>query len=214
MIDDLLALARFDTRTGEAAVTPDPRAIAEAVLAAAPLLSDDDSQILGDWAPVAAAAPDLQSALSNLIVNACHYGRSPDGVLRIQVTGRIDVSAAIIDVTDAGPGIPAAERQKVFDPFYAPAGSRQVNSASSGVGLAIVRRAAEHWGGSVECMPVPTGTTFRLTLHSVGADPPTAAARLDMAPRARGDDDGTDRARLKVGRLEATGGVSSPQAGA
>ncbi|MDQ1696801.1 MAG: two-component system, sensor histidine kinase and response regulator [Frankiaceae bacterium] len=175
MIDNLLELSRFDAHGGSSAVIPDPRGIADAVVAAAPLRPDDDVQVDGTWAPVTAAAADLQSALSNLVDNACHYGRSADGVLHARITSRVDPTAVVIEVSDAGPGIADAERPKVFDPFYAPAGSRDVNPASSGVGLAIVTRAAERWGGSAECVSAPTGTTFRLTLPPVTAEPGAAA---------------------------------------
>lgn len=185
MIEDLLALARFDKCADEAAVTRDPRATVEAVVATAPLLPTDDVRVGGDWAPVAAAGPDLRSALSNLVENACHYGRSADGVLRAQITGRLEPHTVIIDITDAGPGISAEERPKVFQPFYSSAGSREANPESTGVGLAIVRKAAEGWGGSVECLRVPHGTTFRLRLSSVPAAPvPRAAAGMARRRRA------------------------------
>jgi two-component system sensor histidine kinase GlrK len=76
----------------------------------------------------------------------------------------------VIDVTDAGPGIPEGERERIFDPFYGIEGSRDINPDSTGVGLAIVQRAIERWGGHVAALPSrPNGTTFHLELPVAAA---------------------------------------------
>ena len=88
-------------------------------------------------------AASLRTMLDNLVDNAVKY--TPRG-------GRVDVAVfrdgddAIIEVSDTGPGIAAAERERVFDRFYRVAGNAQTGS---GLGLAIVRRIALAHRGSI-----------------------------------------------------------------
>jgi two-component system, OmpR family, sensor kinase len=89
-------------------------------------------------------AEALQTLLANVIDNALHH--TPAG-------GRIDVSClagdrdrVLLQVADSGPGIPVAERERVFDRFY----RRQQDSSGSGLGLTIVRNIAQAHSGSVE----------------------------------------------------------------
>ncbi|MDD5388632.1 MAG: ATP-binding protein [Gallionellaceae bacterium] len=89
------------------------------------------------------AAPDtLRLILKNALGNALKY--TPEGG---EVTLRLlsDNAGAVIEVVDNGPGIPATERERVFDAFY-----RLPNSGEgSGLGLAITREAATRLGGDV-----------------------------------------------------------------
>jgi signal transduction histidine kinase len=84
----------------------------------------------------------LETLLDNLVDNALRYTRAGKVVVRARREGR----GAVLEVEDTGPGIPAGERQRVFDRFYrgdaAPTGG-------TGLGLAIVKRIAERHGASV-----------------------------------------------------------------
>jgi two-component system, OmpR family, sensor kinase len=79
----------------------------------------------------------LHILLANLVDNALRY--TPEG-------GRVDVAAGMnhgrgyLEVTDSGPGIPAEDRERVFDRFYRREGT---DAGGSGLGLAIVRSIAE-----------------------------------------------------------------------
>ncbi|HVL75701.1 MAG TPA: sensor histidine kinase N-terminal domain-containing protein [Noviherbaspirillum sp.] len=88
----------------------------------------------------------LREMLSNLIDNALHY--TPSGG---SVTVRIGIDAlerkVILEVEDTGPGIPAAERSRVFERFYRILGS---NVDGSGLGLAIVREIVQQHGATVQ----------------------------------------------------------------
>jgi signal transduction histidine kinase len=87
----------------------------------------------------------LTQMVANLVENAIRH--CPAGA-QIGVTLGEDAGAAVLAVTDTGPGIPAAEREKVFRRFYRLETSR--TTAGSGLGLALVRAVADLHGASVE----------------------------------------------------------------
>ncbi|MDB5972584.1 MAG: ATP-binding region, ATPase-like:Histidine kinase, region:Histidine kinase N-terminal [Hydrocarboniphaga sp.] len=92
---------------------------------------------------VTARAIDLKTLIRNLVDNAIRY--SPDG-------GQVDLSArdgpdgVVLQVTDSGPGIPQAERQRVFDAFYRVLGN---DAVGAGLGLSIVRTIASRIGAEL-----------------------------------------------------------------
>lgn len=85
--------------------------------------------------------PAFNSAIGNLVDNAIRYGREQGTIV---VTLRGDAERLSVQVQDDGPGIAAADRERVFERFYRPAGQ---DSPGSGLGLAIVRQAARRMGG-------------------------------------------------------------------
>jgi signal transduction histidine kinase len=93
----------------------------------------------------------LRRPIRNLLENAAKHGRPP---IAIAVTRR-DAIARIV-VADAGEGIAAAERERVFEPFYRPAG-RAESSGGWGLGLSLVRQIAERHGGTAICESAPEG---------------------------------------------------------
>jgi signal transduction histidine kinase len=102
-----------------------------------------------DVAPTSAAAPVavdrelLQLALRQLLDNAVKY--SP-GSERIEIGVECREGNVIFWVADDGPGVPAADRERVFNRFFR--GSQQKHSVpGSGVGLAVVRQIARAHGG-------------------------------------------------------------------
>jgi signal transduction histidine kinase len=93
----------------------------------------------------------LRRLIRNLLENAAKHGRPP---ITIAVTRR-EAMARVV-VADAGEGIAAAEREKVFEPFYRPAG-RAESSGGWGLGLSLVRQIAERHGGAASCEAAPGG---------------------------------------------------------
>jgi signal transduction histidine kinase len=93
----------------------------------------------------------LRRLIRNLLENAAKHGRPP---ITIAVTRR-DAMARIV-VADAGEGIAVAERERVFEPFYRPAG-RAESSGGWGLGLSLVRQIAERHGGAATCEAAPEG---------------------------------------------------------
>jgi signal transduction histidine kinase len=103
-------------------------------------------EILGD-------ATLLRRLIRNLLENASKHGGPP---VRIAVVRHQD--KARIVVSDGGPGIAPAERERVFEPFYRPVGHGE-SSGGWGLGLSLVRQIAKGHGGAVSCDAEPGGGT-------------------------------------------------------
>jgi two-component system sensor histidine kinase GlrK len=106
--------------------------------------------------------PDkLGTALGNLLSNAIRF--SPSGAtIRLSVT-RVP-GRACIDIVDQGPGVAAADRARVFEPFYR--GERQPSDAvrGTGIGLSIVHEYITAHGGVVELQDDAPGAHFHIEL--------------------------------------------------
>lgn len=93
----------------------------------------------------------LQRCLTNLIDNAVKYG----GYAR--VTAGCEAGNVVIRVADGGPGIPEAQMERVFDPFYRLETSRSRDTGGSGLGLTIARNIAHKHGGTLTLRNRPGG---------------------------------------------------------
>ncbi|MEI6084805.1 MAG: ATP-binding protein [Verrucomicrobiota bacterium] len=109
----------------------------------------------------ARAEPELLTrALANLWRNALRYAPGPITITAEQLGDQVTLS-----VSDQGPGIPAAELEKVFDPFYRLDASRDRQTGGVGLGLAIVKTCVESCRGKVTAFNrQPTGLTVAITL--------------------------------------------------
>ena len=105
----------------------------------------------------------LRIMLDNLISNAAKF--SPEGGI-IRIEARSDGQHMLLEVADDGPGIPPAERERVFDPFYRGRNVAGGPLRGSGIGLSIVRDYAQAHGGTVEVVdePARSGARLRVTL--------------------------------------------------
>jgi two-component system OmpR family sensor kinase len=109
----------------------------------------------------------LASAVRNLLDNAFKFTGRGDRV-RVEVAGAGD--RAIVTVEDAGAGIPEAERERIFDPFYRGAEARAA-TRGFGLGLPILRRVARAHGGDVEVTTSALGgARFALSLPNYEAE--------------------------------------------
>ncbi len=88
----------------------------------------------------------LRRMIRNLLENAKRHGAPPIQV-RLSCTG----GRAELAVCDHGPGVPEAERERVFDAFYRHTGTKEI--AGAGLGLALVRQIARRHGGEARCAP-------------------------------------------------------------
>lgn len=100
-------------------------------------------------------------ALLNLIRNGARYASH-----KVLLAAAADATGALVlSVDDDGPGIPAAERARVFEPFQRLDSSRDRQTGGFGLGLAIVRRVAQVHGGDVRLEDSPLGgARFVITL--------------------------------------------------
>jgi signal transduction histidine kinase len=178
LVDDLLATARLDEAGGalrrremvELDVLVD-RTVSGYVQARVPVSAHTAPMIVdGD--------PDgLRRVVVNLIDNAVRHART--GVAVAVIAGRHTAGQATVqlEVTDDGPGIPAHERQRVFDRFYRVGGSRSRESGGTGLGLPIVRDLVRAHGGTVRLADNQPGLRAIVTLP--------VAVELPGAPSSR-----------------------------
>jgi two-component system OmpR family sensor kinase/two-component system sensor histidine kinase QseC len=93
----------------------------------------------------------LRTLVRNLVDNAVRY-TPPGGKVQIRV--RNSSNRALLEVTDSGPGIPARERERVFDRFHRRVGAPE---GGSGLGLAIVKAIAERHDARISLDDAPGG---------------------------------------------------------
>lgn len=188
-VDDLLELARGDASARPRETFALAEAVDEAVAVAAPRARERGMAIeIGDIAPcsIDGDRAGIVRALANLLTNAVRY--SPAGS-SVKMTGHAAGGVCEIDVADRGPGVPPAERRRIFDRFVRLAPARREYPEGSGLGLAIVGQVAEMHGGSVEVLDGEGGgALFRLRLPTASSSPrPTSppASRPVSPPSIR-----------------------------
>jgi signal transduction histidine kinase len=146
LIDDLLWLARFDD--GKASPVPEPldvSVLAEQAVARFDVVAEARHLTLSvrpaaSESIVAVPAEWLDRLLGVLIDNACKY--SPDGG-QVEVRVAVDGQRVRLTVDDSGPGIPEADRARIFDRFHRAVGG----SDGAGLGLAIADAVVRATGG-------------------------------------------------------------------
>lgn len=117
------------------------------------------------------ADPDrLAQALRNLGRNAIEHTADGGGMVRLEVAPSVDGTLTFA-VIDDGPGIPAAERDRIFERFHRTDPARNRSSGGAGLGLAIVRAIAVAHGGTVRARGPQNGTGARVELSLPGFRP-------------------------------------------
>ena len=104
----------------------------------------DDCTVEGTAAAVRGDRRLLSRMIRNLLDNARRHGAPP-----IRVAVRSEASGAVVEVADGGKGVPEAERERVFAPFYRLAGDTE----GAGLGLALVQQIARLHGGDATVAP-------------------------------------------------------------
>ena len=99
-------------------------------------------------------AEALRTLVANLVENAIRYTPGPG---RVDIAVAMDGGRPLLTVSDSGPGIPADERDRVFDRFYRRTEAVEATEPGSGLGLAIVRVIADRHGASVDLGDSPLG---------------------------------------------------------
>jgi signal transduction histidine kinase len=157
LLQDLLDFSRLER--GRRLVSPtliDITAITEEVMARLSVVfaQHDLATDLRPTPPVLADREGLERILTNLASNAVRY--SPPGTT---VTVRTAPSAggAELIVDDEGPGVPAADRDKVFARFFRGSSDEVIRTRGTGIGLAVVKEYVDQLGGAVSVGRAPTG---------------------------------------------------------
>ena len=161
LVDDLLALARIDAgielRREPVELLALANTEAERVRLRAPGRS---ITVSGSPVTVAGDPVRLAQVLANLLDNALRYA---DGTVTVTVG-----PGAQVQVADDGPGVPPADRERIFDRLVRLDEARTAHDGGAGLGLAIARGIARAHGGELRHAGTPTarGATFTLTLPS------------------------------------------------
>jgi signal transduction histidine kinase len=179
LVDDLLSLARLDAPAPTQPATVDLSGLAEAVIADAKSRTPGrDISLEASGAAAVEGDPDaISRIIRNLLENAV-AAAGPAGHVRLRVAK--DAREARLSVEDDGPGVPATDRERIFDRFVrlAPGGP-----TGSGLGLAIARRIARQHRGDLTCDEVERGARFTLRLPLAG---PAEQGELTRQPGAVG----------------------------
>jgi signal transduction histidine kinase len=101
----------------------------------------------------------LRSLVRNLLENAKRYGREPVSASLAREGGTLKLC-----LDDQGGLLPEEDRERIFEPFYRPAGHREGKDGGVGLGLSLVRSIAEHHGGSVRYVAHEGHSRFEVSL--------------------------------------------------
>lgn len=142
MLNGTLAYMRGEAER-EAVQPLDVNALLESMTADAQALGQAVSLSGEAAAPYPARPRALRRAIDNLVQNALRYGGNAD--IEVEDTPR----TLVIRVADHGPGLPEAELEQVFEPFYRAERSRNRATGGTGLGLSIARDVADSHGGTL-----------------------------------------------------------------
>jgi signal transduction histidine kinase len=182
LVEEVLLASRLD-----AAATPLQRDKVDLLAVAAEEASRVGAHVDAEGAVVASGEERLlRRALRNLLENAQRYG---GGEIEVSLAreGGAGLGMVSAEVRDRGPGIPAAMRERIFEPFFRMPGHAE-QAGGVGLGLALVKQIAERHGGSVRCEAREGGgSRFVLVVPAAEVSARAAAAtRRATASRAGG----------------------------
>lgn len=126
-----------------------------------------------DLPPVWGSFSQLQQVLVNVLQNAAGAMSCPETPKQVALRARRAGEDVILEISDNGPGVPAALREKIFEPFFT------TKADGTGLGLAICRQILSDHGGSIRCGESPLGgASFQFRLpRSRKSSPPDDGAR-------------------------------------
>jgi signal transduction histidine kinase len=167
LVDDLLILARADAPRTSIVEQFDLQEVASDAVARystarvpVTLLSSGPLRVEGD--PLA-----LDRVIANLVDNGVRHASSAVGVSLSRSRG-----SALLTVSDDGPGVPPADRERVFERFTRLDDARTRDGGGAGLGLAIVRDLVQRHGGTVQLRDGSPGTHVVVTLPASGRPAP------------------------------------------
>ncbi len=169
LITDLLRLARAreETSRNEVLGLVQPADVLHSVVQLMKTEADNKDLFLSleidpDLAPVQANPDRLKLVWTNLLSNAIKY-TEPGGI--VAVTIKQTPECVVGTVRDTGIGIPREDQRRIFEEFYRAENARSVSPTGTGVGLSIVQRIIENWGGQISVeSELGLGSKFRFVL--------------------------------------------------
>jgi signal transduction histidine kinase len=162
LVEDLLLLARAGSDSNHPAVREsiDVRDLLVATAeryagARVPVSVADGSAVYAN-----ANSEELRRVLANLVDNAVRHAGS-----KVVLAARAEGGGAVLTVVDDGPGIPADERERVFERFARLDDARDRDAGGTGLGLAIVRELLRRSEGSISLQDNPSGRGLTAVVH-------------------------------------------------
>ena len=154
LVDEILLASRLETYEGDVGTIEPVDLIGLAAEECARVDADLDLQST-DALEVPGISKLLRRAVRNLLENARRYSQ---GAIELQLAreGQGPDARAVLRVCDHGPGVPPAQRERIFEPFYRLPGASE-REGGVGLGLALVRSIAQRHGGSAHCADRPDG---------------------------------------------------------
>lgn len=155
-VEELLAVSRLELGA------PAPEAV-DLLALAAEEAARAGAELTGAPAGVTGDARSLRHLLRNLLENAERHAGGKVELAVEPLDPERPAAGARVEVRDRGPGVPGAERERIFEPFAK--GGTAPADAGVGLGLAIVRQVARHHGGEARVFARPGGgSVFEVTL--------------------------------------------------
>lgn len=165
LVHDLMELARIDAGVELHRRSVDLAALADTQADRVRLHHPGLLVEVTGTAPDTFADPDrIAQVLANVVDNACQAS-PPGGTVTIELSAAAGFAELLVH--DAGPGVPPADRERIFDRMVRLDEARNRRASGSGLGLPIARGFARAHGGDLTCVPPPSGASgawFRLVL--------------------------------------------------
>lgn len=160
LVSRLMELARADMPGGR---VQEPVELAPLLARLADGLADKTFtvtiQVPPDMPSLAMEGPALETALTTLIENARQAGAS-----RLAITAYAEEGQGVVTLQDDGPGIPLADRERVFDPFF----TSKRDEGGTGLGLPIARALVQNHQGTLDLVGNGNGAQFALRIPQWG----------------------------------------------
>jgi two-component system OmpR family sensor kinase len=179
LVEDLLLLAALDEERPLKRSKVDLLAVVADIVRDAHVRSPHRTIELGEFEPVTVSGDEhrLRQVTSNLVANALQHtppqaqitlrvGRLKEATKPVAAVGLpVRRPAAVLEVSDTGPGVPIEHAQRIFERLYRADPHRARSHGGAGLGLAIVTSIVKAHGGRVELSTSPgQGSTFRVIL--------------------------------------------------
>lgn len=151
LVDEILLASRLDARESDIGTVEPVDLTGLAAEESARAGAELDAAESQHTVVVRGVSKLLRRAIRNLLENARRYTPGPVSVSVTRAQGQ-----AVVRVCDRGPGVPEAERERIFEPFYRLRGASE-REGGVGLGLALVRSIAQRHHGSARCEDNPGG---------------------------------------------------------